>query len=241
MKIGPVFCAGVTPASQYVKAYLASLGVPIVRAEDRPVRHILFDVPYRPVTLPDSLPEDAVIWTGNPGSADFGSHPVRDLLQDPYYVARNAAITAECAIQIAMPLLSVTLTKAPVLVIGWGRIGKCLAQKLLAFGADVTIAARKEKDRAMAHALGYHSISIEEIPLMISHFRLVYNTAPEPVLDETVLKTAPRCIKIDLASHRGLLGENVLWARGLPGIHAPESAGMLIANTFIRLAQEETI
>lgn len=240
MKFGPVFCAGITPACIFLKEYLQSLGIPLVPDCRTDVRHVILDVPYRPVTLPDSLPEDAVIWTGNPGTVDFGAHPVRDLLQDPCYVAENAAITAECAIQIAMSLLPITIAKAPVLIIGWGRIGKCLAQKLLALGADVTIAARKKKDRAMAHALGYHAVSMEELPLMLPHFRLLYNTAPEPVLEKEELACC-KGIKIDLASRRGLPGEDVLWARGLPGIHAPQSSGELIAKTFIRLAQEESL
>ena len=45
-------------------------------------------------------------------------------------------------------------------------------------------------------------------------------------------------MKIDLASEKGLGGEDVIWARGLPGIHAPESSGRLIAETCLRLGME---
>jgi hypothetical protein len=43
------------------------------------------------------------------------------------------------------------------------------------------------------------------------------------------------CLKIDLASQIGIEGDDVLWARGLPGKDAPESAGWLIARTIERL------
>jgi hypothetical protein len=47
------------------------------------------------------------------------------------------------------------------------------------------------------------------------------------------------CLKIDLASHRGIEGEDVIWARGLPGKDAPESSGKLIVKTAIRLIEKE--
>ena len=46
------------------------------------------------------------------------------------------------------------LADCKVLVIGWGRIGKCLAALLKGLEADVTVVARKETDRAILHALG---------------------------------------------------------------------------------------
>ena len=47
------------------------------------------------------------------------------------------------------------------------------------------------------------------------------------------------CVKIDLASKPGIEDEDVIIARGLPGIHFPESSGKLIADTLLRLCQEE--
>ena len=43
---------------------------------------------------------------------------------------------------------------------------------------------------------------------------------------------------MDLASVPGIGGDNVHWARFLPGKDAPASAGELIANTVIRLLEE---
>jgi hypothetical protein len=43
------------------------------------------------------------------------------------------------------------------------------------------------------------------------------------------------CVKIELASKDGMEGDDIIIARGLPGIHLPESSGELIAETFLRL------
>lgn len=156
-----------------------------------------------------------------------------DLLKDPIYVAKNAAITAHCAISLAMQQLPVTLEQLPVLVIGWGRIGKCLARLLQAMGAEVTIAARKESDRAILNALGYKAVSLPfqgTIPVA-----LAFNTAPATV----EISLPPDCLKIDLASVQGLSGEDVIWARGLPGKDTPLSSGRLIAQTVISILEKE--
>lgn len=158
-----------------------------------------------------------------------------DLLKDPIYLAENASITAYCALKHAMQALPVTLRNCPVLIIGWGRIGKCLAALLWALEADVTVAARKKDDRAMAHALGYRACDID-LSEDLNKYRLILNTVPAPVLDANRLSHCRSgCIKIDLASVLGLEGEDVLWARGLPGKDAPESSGKLIAKTVCRL------
>ena len=159
-----------------------------------------------------------------------------DLLKDPTYLADNAYITAHCAIRIAMTQLKVTFRDCKVLVIGWGRIGKCLTRLLRGLDADITVAARKETDRAMAHALGYNAIDIQEIGTNPDAYRLIFNTVPSPILTpEQTAECRDGCVKIDLASVQGLEGSDVLWARSLPGIYAPESSGSLIARSAIRL------
>ena len=65
---------------------------------------------------------------------------------------------------------------------------------------------------------------------------LIYNTVPYEVLDCVQIED---CIKIDLASRQGLIGDDVVIARGLPGIHFPESSGKLIANALTRILRKE--
>jgi dipicolinate synthase subunit A len=141
---------------------------------------------------------------------------------------------------VALPYLDITIRNCPTLIIGWGRIGKCLGQLLKNMGADIVIAARKETDRAMIRALGMKAVDINDLPDQLDRYRLIFNTAPELVLKrEQMAHCREDCVKIDLASKSGMEDEDVIIARGLPGIHFPESSGKLIADTLLRLCQEE--
>lgn len=246
-----IFCAGNTKAARYAATYLKSLGLPVTDAPSDHVGHLLLDIPsFEPSgnlrfggsvdKLLDALPQDITAYGGNIKHPALECYRTVDFLQDAAYLAENAYITAECALDVALPYLTVTLRKCPTLIIGWGRIGKCLGQLLKAIGADVTIAARKEADRCMIRALGYHTEDTVHLTDSLEHYRLIFNTAPELVLNrEQMVLCRPDCVKIELASKDGMEDEDVVIARGLPGVHMPESSGTLIAETFIRYYNEE--
>lgn len=235
------FCtAGTSEALTHARNNLLSWGYNVVSKPGETVTHLLLPVP--------SLEADGVIKGGPPLSHLLSQLPQDitvlggmlpllplhsiDLLQDPHYTAENAAITAHCALGILLRETKSTLVNAPVLILGWGRIGKCLAQLLAGIGAHVTVAARNPADRAMAEALRFNSV-----PLPVPEpekYVLVINTVPAPVL--TASETQPGAILLDLASKRGIEGENVLWERGLPGRLAPQASGVLIAKTALRYA-----
>lgn len=237
-----LYCVGSTPAVQYAAARLAQKGIPLIDHPSPDITHLLLDIPSfradgllrsgQPLrSLLDTLPGDITLIGGNLQNISYN---IIDLLKDPEYIAKNAAITAHCALKIAADKLPCTFEGLPVLIIGWGRIGKCLAKKLQALGAAVTVAARKPEDRAILEALGFRAISPDCIHP--EQFRLIYNTAPAAVLKAA---SDSGCCMIDLASEPGIEGDHVIWARGLPGIHAPESSGDLIAETILRLLKEE--
>ena len=211
------------------------------------VTHLLLPVPsfesdgrIRGGGIPEhilaDLPEKVTVIGGNLLHPALHGYPLIDLLQDPLYTAQNAAITADCAIRIAREQLPAIWHQCPVLIIGWGRIGKCLAQQLKGLGADVTVSARKQQDLSILQAMGYRAIHIGHLAPVLSRYRVLFNTVPSPVLDENQCKECdPDCVKIELASSPGIAGSNVIRALGLPGKYAPESSGNLIANTIIRL------
>lgn len=239
-----IYPAGTTDACRYAAGFLHNRRIPIVDHPTPEVTHLLLDVPsfggngnLRNGTslerLLEMLPPSITVAGGNLNHPALAHYRTVDLLQDEAYLAVNAAITADCALQAAYPLLSTTLADSPALIIGWGRIGKCLARMLKALGCPVTVAARKESDRAMLRALHYEAVDMMQMADALPKFRLIFNTAPEPVLSAGQLKVCGSSVKIDLASRRGLEGEDVVWARGLPGIHAPESSGRLIAQTLL--------
>ena len=182
------------------------------------------------------LPKDVLVCGGHLFHPALDGYESVDFLKDENYLCENAYITAECALDVALPYLKRTIRHCPVLIIGWGRIGKCLGSLLRNMGADVTIALRNPAHRAMIHALGYHAMSTEDLPDYLGHFRLLYNTVPHAILSRDDLNLCREdCVKIELASKDGITGDDIIIARGLPGLHMPESSGKLIADTFIRL------
>lgn len=180
------------------------------------------------------LPKNITIIGGNLQS--ITAERTLDLLQDEQYLAENAAITADCAMRIAGNNLPVRFAGCPVLIIGWGRIGKCLAQLLQSMGANVTVAARKEDQRASLISLGYTAVEPRKLSDDLHSFRAIFNTAPQPVLDrEQTALCRHDCVLIDLASAPGIVADDVIVARGLPGRDLPEASGELIAKTIYRL------
>ena len=242
-----IFAAGSTAACRYAVSFLQELGLPVTENPDTDVRYLMLDVPsFGPdgqlrgggsaAQQLQKLPKDILICGGNLSQPILEEYETVDFLKDEAYLCQNAYITAECALDVALPYLTRTFRHCPVLVIGWGRIGKCLGRILKNLDADVTIAARNPRDRAMIQSLGFSALDMEEIPQELSHFRLLYNTVPQPVLNQSqVALCREDCVKIELASKDGLEGDDIIIARGLPGLHMPESSGKLIADTFLRL------
>lgn len=236
-----IYTAGSSPALTFAAGHLEQYGCPFTDTPSDAVTHLLLPVPSldgdgsirgggKLDELLQKLPRDVCVLGGN--LPDMG-RPTYDLLQDEAYVAENAYITAHCAVRLVMDRLPAALRGCDILVIGWGRIGKCLAALFKGLEANVTVAARKESDRAMLSALGYRAVPTEG--LSGEGFRVIVNTAPVMVLP------APPsgCLKIDLASRPGIGGEDVLWARGLPGLYAPEASGDLIARTVRKYLEKE--
>ena len=240
-----------SPALLAAAERLKSRGYCVVDRPCESVTHLLLPVPSfdpdgtikgggDPNELLSLLPKNITIVGGALSAVQ--STKTMDLLKDPEYLAENAYITAHCAIRLATMRLPITMRKCKVLIIGWGRIGKCLTRLLRALEADLTVVARKHTDRAMALALGYNAISPENIREHLNDYRLIFNTVPSIILDESFTNEySENCLKIDLASTKGIEGSDVLWARGLPGKDAWESSGALIAKTTIRLLDRKEL
>lgn len=166
--------------------------------------------------------------------------PAFDYAADPALAVRNAVPTAEGAIRLAMELLPITLAESHILLIGFGRIGKVLAVKLQALGADVTVAARKSSDRALAETLGCRSDVPCAYAADAAAYDCVINTVPASVLTQALLSALrPDCPILDLASVPGGRCEDAvpmqpyIPALSLPGKEAPQSAARAIFDCIL--------
>lgn len=161
----------------------------------------------------------------------------------------NAVPTAEGALAIAMNELSVTLCGSRTAVLGYGRIGRVLAERLRALGAEVTVAVRKKRDAAWCSLSGFETVGFDELAGLRGH-DVIFNTVPACVLGRAELASIGRdTLIIDLASKPGgvdmesarELGCRVIWALSLPGKVAPLTAGGIIADSVISILAEEGI
>ena len=243
---------GTSESCRCASASLQKAGFSLTDHPSPDVTHLLLDVPSFDAdgrlrngddlqTLLRMLPMQVMVIGGNLEQPFLESYRKLDLLKDPCYLAKNAAITAECALRVAAPYLKNTFADASVLILGWGRIGKCLAKLLQALGAEVTVTARKEHDRAMLEALHYRSVDFSELRKPLQQCTILFNTVPTLPLHSDFLDSLTNGIAIDLASFPGMQGKNVITARGLPGKYAPKTSGKLIAETILRLYKEETL
>ncbi len=170
-----------------------------------------------------------------------------DIMQRRGFTVGNAALTAEGAVEKLMASSPRSLWGSSVLVTGWGRIAKILSLRLFALGARVTVAARKEGDRAMARALGLEALDFPELPEALGNFDFIVNTVPEQVLGEAELGRIRRdALLLELASapggfepHRAEeLGLTALAAPGLPGLCAPYTAAELMRDCIYSIIRE---
>ena len=165
---------------------------------------------------------------------------IRDLYDTEPYTTYNAVATAEGAIGLAVTRSPLCLFASSCLVIGAGRIGTILSQRLKALGAKVTLCARKDSQIALGEAMGLNCDRTGVYEKGLEQYDFVFNTVPAPVLSEKQVEHCRQgCLRIDLASVQGIEGSHKIWARGLPGKDAPESSGALIAKTVIRLLERK--
>ncbi len=224
-----IYIPAPTPALSFAAKKILELGFTLVPSADEA------DVILLPVPTPEDcdlkLFKNHIIIGGNLAYKPPNSI---DLLEDADYLAQNASITAEGALGLILPRLTTSLRSSPILILGWGRIGKTLAKKLQQLDVPVSVYARKKSDQAMLHALGYTLFQRDNLP----KYRCIVNTATAPILTETDISYVnPDCYLLELASKKYIPGDRVEHGRGLPGRYKPEASGELIAQTVAQYLQ----
>lgn len=158
----------------------------------------------------------------------------------------NAVPTAEGAIQLAMEELPITIHGARCLVTGYGRVARALTRLLVALGAEVTVAARRFSELALAESCGCRTVELAHLD-EAGEFDVIFNTIPALIFTRARLELIDRgTLMIDLASRPGgidfsaaaELQHKTIWALSLPGRVAPKTAGQIIKNTILNMIKE---
>lgn len=159
---------------------------------------------------------------------------------EPFAIA-NACPSAEGAIISAFSRTGGCVAESRCLIVGYGRIGRVLARLLLAWRAQVCVAARKCEARAWARAEGCRAIDLADLPEAAAWADMVFQTAPVMLVDEALLRhmrpdayisDLTRCgVDLDAAEALGIPA----WRdSGIPGRYAPKAAGKILYDTIVR-------
>ena len=163
------------------------------------------------------------------------------------FLIKNAVLTAEGAIEIALRESDRSLFGASVTVFGFGRIGARIASLSSSFGAKVTVAARRPESRALAEVQGFCAVDIEKAKGLLSGADVIFNTVPSHILGRVELEALKAsAVLIDVASEpfgmseedKAFCNARIITAPGRPGKTAFESAGKIIFETVIEIMRE---
>ncbi len=151
----------------------------------------------------------------------------------------NSVPTAEGAICACMEELDVTVSGMRAAVVGYGRVGRTLATRLRALGADVFAVARSKRDLSWAKCDGCIPIPLDEYRSVPVRCGAVFNTVPSLVFDGELLSLVGRdTVIFELASKNAGVdiktaeekGIKVVSLPSLPGKTSPETAGEVICS-----------
>lgn len=166
-----------------------------------------------------------------------------DFMKDEPLAVFNAVATAEGAILEALKNKNTNIHGSKALVLGYGRCGRVLAEKLKGLGAKVTVCSRCEVELATAETFGFHTLPLNDLKENVQRYEYIFNTIPAVLLHRDMLKRMRRdVLLIDIASGEGgvdyvsakKLGINSLHALGLPGKYAPKISAKGLVDFVIR-------
>ena len=178
------------------------------------------------------------------------STTIIDLMKMEELAVLNTIATAEGTIKIAIENTDKILQSSNVLILGFGRIGKVLANKMKCLDVNVTCAARKNKDLAWIKACGYNQTDINELKEELSKYDIIINTVPNMILTKDKLKFVKSdCLLIDNASKPGGIDQDYvkekklkfIWALALPGKVAPITSAQFIKDTIYNVLKQRNI
>ena len=165
-----------------------------------------------------------------------------DYYESEALTVKNAVLTAEAAIAIAINGTDYSIFNSKALVIGYGRIGRQLSKYLLSLGASVTATSRDEGTLACILADGITPLDTKYVKEKCSEFDYIFNTAPAPILDGYFFANCKKTAFVeDLATNSGVdlssaakYGISADIYGGLPGKHSPVTAAKYIAEEILR-------
>lgn len=169
-----------------------------------------------------------------------------DIMKDESLAILNTIATAEGTIKIIIENTLKNLQGSNILILGFGRVGKTLAQKLNALLSNVTCASIEKKELALAQVNGYKVLKLQDLKQNIKNYEIIINTIPSLILNSEILEVVnKKTLLIDLASNPGGIDKisvkennlKLIHALGIPGKVSPISTAMYLEKAILELEE----
>lgn len=175
----------------------------------------------------------------------FKSRDIRffSFFDDEAFVVKNAALTAEGALAFIIQNTNISIKQMPVLVLGYGRLGKAIAKLLKDNYSMVSVATNDNMEYALASIFADKVYDLLEYQEFLNEYKTVVNTIPQKILKGEILKLLDKdCFVLDLASKPGgmnfqeadKLGIKYMHALGVPGKTSPKTAGLYLTESVLK-------
>ena len=165
---------------------------------------------------------------------------VIDLMRQEDVMLENAALTAENALMEAVLISDRSVLGSESLVIGYGRCGQMLVDRLKGLRANVTVAEIDRAKKSLAKSYGVKTTEVTSL----QGYDFIFQTAPGYEMDKKLLMTClaeddDMPVIIDISSNSDAdvdyarsIGILMKKCSGLPGRYTPKTAGWML-GTYI--------
>ena len=170
---------------------------------------------------------------------------VIDVMKSEKLAVLNTIATAEGTIELMIANTDTIIFDSNVLILGFGRVAKTLANRLKGLVKSITCASREDDELAWIEVYGYEKLNLndfvkcQESKKCLENYNVIINTIPSMIFDAEKLQYVNKeVLLIDLASNPGGIdkeetkkqGLKLIHALGLPGKVAPKSSARFIKN-----------
>ena len=172
---------------------------------------------------------------------------VIDVMKSEKLAVLNTIATAEGTIELMIANTNTIIFDSNVLILGFGRVAKTLADRLKGLVKSITCASREDDELAWIEVYGYEKLNLndfvkcQESKKYLKNYDVIINTIPSMLLDAEKLQYVNKeVLLIDLASNPGGIdkeetkkqGLKLIHALGLPGKVAPKSSAKFIKEVL---------
>lgn len=182
------------------------------------------------------LAPGAYIFSGCDSKESLEAQGYKKIVPSSTYIRKNSHATAEGALCLAISETEDILQNKQVLLLGFGALGKEVADLFSCLEMKITVCSRDDEELGIAKFSGFSTIQLSLLKNL--SYPVIINTIPAAVLNPFLLNTASsNSILIELASIPCCNPEDapfyIVPAKGLPGRFSPSYSARCIYEELL--------